>query len=115
MSYLDICIMGWNLNALMFVVNFLMAIRVITNHDRDQLEEESQVLKELKQEMDRYYPYRTYSTVVTYLVPFTAFLRMSYRLIEMFLFFQKNQGSRMFDYMVYKYQTEINRAKNSQN
>lgn len=114
MSYLDICIMGWNLNALMFVVNFLMAIRVITNHDRDQLEEESQVLKELKQEMDRYYPYRTYSTVVTYLVPFTAFLRMSYRLIEMFLFFQKNQGSRMFDYMVYKYQTEINRAKNSQ-
>lgn len=112
MSYIDICIMGWNLNAFMFVVNFLMAIRVISSSDRDKLQEESIVLKELKEQMEMYYPYRTQTTIITYLVPFTAFFRMSYRLIEMFFFFQKNQGSRMFDYMVYKYTTEINRAKN---
>ncbi|QKJ22983.1 hypothetical protein [Poseidonibacter lekithochrous] len=112
MSYIDICIMGWNLNAFMFVVNFLMAIRVISSSDRDKLQEESVVLKELKEQMEMYYPYRTQTTIITYLVPFTAFFRMSYRLIEMFFFFQKNQGSRMFDYMVYKYTTEINRAKN---
>lgn len=112
MSYIDICIMGWNLNAFMFVVNFLMAIRVISSSDRDKLQEESVVLKELKEQMEKYYPYRTQTTIITYLVPFTAFFRMSFRLIEMFFFFQKNQGSRMFDYMVYKYQTEINRAKN---
>ncbi len=112
MSYIDICIMGWNLNAFMFVVNFLMAIRVISSSDRDKLQEESVVLKELKEQMEMYYPYRTQTTIITYLVPFTAFFRMSYRLIEMFFFFQKNQGSRMFDYMVYKYTNEIERAKN---
>ena len=49
MSYLDICIIGWNLNALMFVVNFLIAIRVISTQDRSKLQEESMVLKELKE------------------------------------------------------------------
>ena len=48
MNYLDICIIGWNLNALMFVINFLMAIRVISTQDRTKLQEESVVLKELK-------------------------------------------------------------------
>ena len=50
MSYLDICIIGWNLNALMFVVNFLIAIRVISTQDRSKLHEESLVLKELKED-----------------------------------------------------------------
>ena len=66
MTYLDICIIGWNLNALMFVTNFLLAIRVISTQDRDTLQEESLVLKELKEELDNYYPYRTYSTFATY-------------------------------------------------
>ena len=50
MNYLDICIIGWNLNAFMFVINFLMAIRVISTQDRTKLQEESVVLKELKDE-----------------------------------------------------------------
>ena len=112
MSYLDIFILGWNLNALMFLVNFILAIRVLIGQDREKLQEESMVLKELKEQMDRYYPYRTQTTIITYVVPFTAFLRMSFRLIEMALFFQKNKGSKMFDYMVYKYTNEIQKAKN---
>ncbi|CAM3845480.1 hypothetical protein [Arcobacter cloacae] len=89
MSYLDICIIGWNLNALMFVVNFLIAIRVISTQDRSKLHEESLVLKELKEELEIYYPYRTYITILTYVIPFTAFFRMSFRLIEMFFSFKK--------------------------
>jgi hypothetical protein len=112
MSYLDICIMGWNLNAFMFVVNFLLAINVVSRQDRDKLQEESSILKELKEELEKYYPYRTQSTIISYLIPFTAFFRMSFRLIEMFFFFQKNQSAKMFDFMVYKYTTEINKAKN---
>ncbi len=112
MSYLDICIIGWNLNALMFVVNFFIAIRSISRTDRENLMEESEVLKELKEELEKYSPYRTQSTIISYLVPFTAFFRMSFRLAEMFFFFQKNQQAKMFDYMVYKYTNEINKAKN---
>ncbi len=112
MSYLDICIIGWNLNALMFVVNLLMALRVVSSQDRETLQEESIVLKELKEEMDKYYPNRLYSTFATYLVPFTAFFRMFVRLLEMYSFFQKNQNTKMFHFMVYKYETDINKAKN---
>ena len=114
MSYLDICIIGWNLNALMFVINFLIAIRVISTGDRSKLQEESLVLKELKEELEKYYPNRIYSTLISFGVPFTAFFRMSYRLLEMYFFFQKNKEARMFDYMVYKYSYDIQRARNSQ-
>jgi hypothetical protein len=114
MSYLDICIIGWNLNTLMFVVNFLIAIRVISTQDRSKLQEESMILKELKYELEKYYPNRTLSTIITYIIPFTAFFRMSFRLIEMFFFFQKNKEAKMFDYMVYKYNYDIQKAKNSQ-
>ena len=111
MSYLDICIIGWNLNALMFVINFLIAIRVISTGDRSKLQEESLVLKELKDELDKYYPNRTMATIFVYLVPFTAFFRISFRLVEMYLFFQKNRNAKMFDYMVYKYSYDIEKAK----
>ena len=111
MSYLDICITGWNLNALMFVVNLFIAVRTISAEDRLKLQEDSLVLKELKEELDKYYPYRIYSTIFSYLVPFTAFFRMSFRLVEMFFFFQKNQEAKMFDYMVYKYNYDIQKAK----
>lgn len=94
MSYLDICILGWNLNAFMFVVNFFIAIRSISRGNRENLIEESQVLKELKEELEQYYPYRTQSTIISYLVPFTAFFRMSFRLAEMFFFFQKTSKLR---------------------
>lgn len=111
MSYLDICIIGWNLNALMFVINLLIAVRVVSTQDRTKLQEESLVLKELKDELDMYYPYRSYSTFISYVVPFTAFFRMSFRLVEMYFFFQKNQEAKMFDYMVYKYSVDIQKAK----
>ena len=111
MSYLDICITGWNLNALMFVVNLLIAVRTISNQDRSRLYEESLILKELKDELEKYYPNRTFSTIISYLVPFTAFFRMSFRLVEMYFFFQKNQEAKMFDYMVYKYSVDIQKAK----
>ena len=112
MSYLDICILGWNLNAFMFVVNFLIAIRVISTQDRSKLQEESLVLKELKDELETYYPNRTLTTLLTYAVPFTAFFRMSYKLVEMYFFFQRNKEAKMFDYMVYKYSSDISKAKN---
>ena len=111
MSYLDICIIGWNLNALMFVVNLFIAVRAISTQDKSRLYEESLVLKELKEELEKYYPNRVYSTIISYLVPFTAFFRMSFRLVEMFFFFQKNQDARMFDYMVFKYASDIQRAR----
>lgn len=111
MSYLDICIIGWNLNALMFVINFLVAIRVISSQDRTKLYEESVVLKELKDELEKYYPYRTYSTIAAYLIPFTAFFRITFRFFEMFLFFKRNESAKMFDYMVYKYSCDIEKAK----
>ncbi len=113
MSYLDICITGWNLNAFMFVVNLLIAVRTISTQDKNTLYEESLVLKELKEELEKYYPNRVYSTIITYLVPFTAFFRMSFRLIEMFFFFKKNQEAKIFDYMVYKYNYDIQKAKNN--
>ncbi len=111
MSYLDICITGWNLNALMFVVNLFIALKVVSREDKSRLYEENLVLKELKEELEKYYPNRIYSTLNSYGVPFTAFFRMSYRLLEMYFFFQKNKEARIFDYMVYKYSCEINKAK----
>jgi hypothetical protein len=113
MSYLDICILGWNLNAFMFVVNFLIAIKVISTQDRSKLQEESLVLKELKEELETYYPNRTLTTLLTYAVPFTAFFRMSYKLVEMYFFFQRNKEAKMFDYMVYKYNLDISKAKSN--
>lgn len=113
MSYLDIFIMGWNLNALMFVINFLMAIRVVSKGNREDLQKESEVLGQLKAELDVYYPYRMQTTFLTYLVPFTAFFRMGFRFLEMFLFFSKNKGAKMFDYMVFKYESDIAKAKNN--
>ncbi len=112
MSYTDIFVLGWNLNALMFVINLFIAMKVLNSSDMMRIQEESQVLKELKEEFDELYPNRKYEALVTYVIPFTAFFRSSFRMIEMILFFNKNQGSRLFDYMVYKYQTDINRVKN---
>ncbi len=113
LSYIDIFMLGWNLNALMFVVNLLLAMKILNSSDPEALHEQNETLHELKEEFDKLYPNRKYEALITYAIPFTAFFRSSYRIIEMVLFFNKNQGSKMFDYMVYKYQSDINRIKNN--
>lgn len=115
MDYLEIFILGWNLNAVMFAINFIIAAKTISSANKEDLMKESHVLKELKDDLEKYYPHRTYTTLATYLVPFTAFFRMSFRMVEMFFFFQKNRSAKMFDYMVYKYTLDINKAKNNSN
>ncbi len=112
MSYADILILGWNLNALMFVVNLFLAINVMKSADMEEFEKESERLSVLKQQFDAYYPNRRYETLASYLIPFTAFYRISFKLLEMGLFFSKNRGTKMFDFIVYKYQTDIEKAKN---
>lgn len=111
MSYLDIFIFGWNLNALMFVVNLLLAIRVIKSSDIEVIQEQTRLLEDLKYEFDKYYPNRKIEIIITYIVPFTAFFRMSLRLLEMFFFFSKNKNTTMYDFMVYKYSYDIEKAK----
>jgi len=112
MSYEEIFIVGWNLNLVMFLLNFFIAMRAISSKSKEQLEEENRYPANLKEEFDMYYPYRKYETILTYLVPFTAFFRMSYRLFEMSSFLNKNVNSTMVDYMIYKYQNDIETAKN---
>lgn len=111
MTYTDIFILGWNLNAAMFVVNLFMAINVIKTNNVEDIEKESQALGELKQEFDKYYPNRQYETLLSYAIPFTAFYRILFKLFEMVMFFNKNKGSKMFDFIVYKYQSDIDKAK----
>lgn len=112
MSYEDIFVIGWNLNLLMFIVNLFLAMNAMRNKSKEQLQEENRVLSKLKDEFDKYYPYRKYETLVTYAVPFTAFFRLGYRLIEMSSFFSRNEGVTMVDYMIYKYQRDIEFARN---
>lgn len=111
MNYIDIFILGWNLNALMFVVNLLLAVNVLRNGDIEQIQEQSKVLDELKSEFDKYYPNRKMEVIISYMIPFTAFFRVSFKIIELVMFFSKNKGTTMFDFMVYKYSTDIKKAK----
>lgn len=115
MSYEEIIMIGWSLNLVMFFLNFFIAIKAIGSKSKEQLEEENRYLSSLKEEFDKYYPYRKHETILTYFIPFTAFFRMSYRLFEMVSFFNKNTGCTMVDYMVYKYQNDIELAKNRRN
>ena len=111
MTYADIFIIGWNLNALMFMINLLLAVSVLRANDPVSLSKESETLRELKEEFDELYPNRRYDTLITYFIPFTAFFRVSFRMYEMKMFFNKNEGTKMYDFMIYKYQTDINRVK----
>ena len=111
MSYGDIFIIGWNLNALMFVVNLLMAFTILKSSDPMDLVKESEQLGLLKEEFDKYYPNRRYETLITYFFPFTAFFRLGFRFFEMSLFFKKNEGTKMYDFMIYKYQSDIDKMK----
>jgi len=112
MSYSEIFILGWNLNGVMFVVNLLLAINVIKSTDIVSVSKEHEVLSELKKELDNYYPNRGIETLISYFIPFTAFFRVSWRFFEMKMFFQKNEGTSLFDFMVYRYQKDIQIAKN---
>ena len=111
MTYSEIFILGWNANALMFVINLLLAITIVKANDPMDLEKQNEELGKLKEEFDNYYPNRKYETLITYLMPFTGFFRMTFRIIEMLSFFSRNKGSSMFDFMVYKYSIDINKAK----
>jgi len=112
MTYDEIFLLGWNLNLIMFFFNFFLAIRTISTKSKEQLEKENVYLSSLKEEFDEYYPYRKYETILTYVIPFTAFFRMTFRLIEMISFFNKNENTTLVDYMIYKYESDIQTAKN---
>jgi hypothetical protein len=95
----------------MFIINLILAVKIIKSGDITNLHQESKILNELKDEFDKFYPNRSYETLFSYIIPFTAFFRVGWKLIEMNMFFKKNEGTTMFDFMVYKYQLDINRAK----
>lgn len=98
----------------MFVVNLLLAVFILQSKNAEDVEKENEKLTQLKEEFDHFYPNRKYETIVTYLIPFTAFFRMGFRLIEMLSFFSRNKGVTMYDFMVYKYMADINKAKRHQ-
>ncbi len=112
MSYTDIVIIGWNLNALMFVVNLLIAINIIRTNEMDQFEKQSETLRDLSTQMEEYYPNKQYETLLSYAIPFTAFYRILFKLFEMMMFFSKNKGTKIYDFIVYKYTYDIEKAKN---
>lgn len=113
MEYIEIFIIGWNLNFVMFVVNLLVAIFTAKRADILEMRRDNQVLSELKVEFDKYYPNRRYEVLVSYMVPFTAFFRTAFRLVEMLMFFNRNKGTKLVDFMIYKYNSDIEKAKNS--
>ncbi|MGB5867193.1 MAG: hypothetical protein WBG69_04885 [Arcobacteraceae bacterium] len=115
MDYGQIFMYGWGLNILMFLVNLIIALNVLKSTDITTMTKEHQVLAELKVEIDKYYPNRGYETLVSYFIPFVAFYRVVWRLIEMMMFFSKNTNTKMFDYMVYRYEKEISMAKHNSN
>ncbi len=113
MSYTEIFMVGWNLNALMFMINLSLAVKVFKSNDIVNLNKESENLKELKERFEELYPYRKYDILITYLFPFTAFFRVSFRIFEMTMFFNKNEGTKMYDFIVYKYQTDIDKKEDN--
>ena len=115
MDYGQIFMYGWGLNIVMFLVNLSIAVNVIKSTDVTTMTKEHEILGELKLEIDKYYPNRGYETLLSYFIPFVAFYKVLWRIIEMMSFFSKNQNTRMFDFMVYRYQKEISVAKDNAN
>ena len=97
----------------MFLVNLLIALKVIKSTDITTISKEHQVLSELKIEIDKYYPNRGYETLISYFLPFVAFYKVLWKVIEMVVFLQRNSEAKMYDFMVYKYQKEIAIAKHN--
>ena len=115
MDYGQIFMYGWGLNIVMFLVNLSIALKVIKSTDVTTMTKEHEILGELKLEIDKYYPNRGYETLLSYFIPFVAFYKVLWRLIEMLSFFSKNPSARMFDFMVYRYEKEISVAKHNSN
>ncbi len=111
MTYSEIFIIGWNLNALMFMINLILAFNVIKGTDVIKIVKAQEKLSELKEQVDIYYPNRGIETLTSYLIPFTAFYRVGFRLLEMWSFLKRNEKATLFDFMVFKYQQDIERAK----
>lgn len=112
MSYEEIFIYGWNLNLVMLFLSVFMGIKSMNSKSKEQVMYENEILSRLKAEFDKYYPNRKYETIVSYIIPFTAFFRVAFRLVEMKMFFNKNSEATLFDYMIYKYENDIKIAKN---
>ena len=106
MSYMDICILGWNLNAAMFFVNLILAVNILKSEDLEHFDKQKEILNNLQQEFEQYYPNRRFETVISFIVPFTAFYRILFKLIELYMFLHKNKGAKFYDFVVYKYQTD---------
>lgn len=113
MSYEEIFILGWKLNAFMLVLNLFIVLKALKTKDSMDLHKENESLEELKNEFTFYYPYRKYATLLSYLTPFMGFFKILFNMVEMFMFFQKNEGTSLFEFMLYRYQRDINRAKNN--
>lgn len=112
MTYFDIFSLGWNLNALTFVLNLLIAMQMLKTSSKDDLYKQNEILTDLKDEYEKVYPNRKYETLATYIIPFTAMFRTLYKIIEMIMFFNKNKDAKLFDFVVYRYKADINRIKN---
>jgi len=111
MSYEDICILGWNLNAMMVLINIFVAMNIFSSSDPIEMEKNSHTLQKLSKEFEKYYPNRRFETIISFIIPFTAFYRILFRLFEMYMFFKKNKGTKIYDFLIYKYQKDINKAK----
>jgi len=111
LSYYEIFVIGWKLNALMFLSNLFLAFSSFNSKDITQMQKQSSILKELKSEHEELFPNRKYETLISYFIPFTAFFRVGYRYLEMYMFFKANKNTAMFDYMIYSYSKDINSKK----
>lgn len=114
MSYEEIFILGWKLNVFMLVLNLFIVLKALKSKAAIDLHKENVLLEELKDEFSQYYPYRKYGTLLGYFVPFMAFFKILFRLIEMFSFLKRNSDASFFDYMEYKYRYDIQKAKENE-
>lgn len=113
MSYEEIFILGWLANIFMIFANVLVVLMVVRNNEPEKLKEQSIQLNELKKEYDKYYPYHKQMSILAYLLPFTGFFKVGFRLFEMTLFLSKNKDANVYNFIEYKYTKEIQKAKDS--
>ncbi len=52
-------------------------------------------------------------TLLAYMLPFTGFFKVGFKLFEMFLFLSKNKEANVYNFIEYKYTKEIQKAKDS--
>jgi len=109
MSYYEIFVIGWSLNFLMFTSNLILAFSTFNSDDIMQMKKQNENLRELKSKHEKLYPYRTYETLISYFIPFAAFYRILYRYFEMYMFYKVNPNTKMYDYMVYSFQKDIDK------